>query len=368
MPTRTYDEDQFDWAISPGEILQQELEARELPQSQLAARAGLSAKHVNLVIKGNAPISAEVAVSLEEILGVSAESWLRAEAAFQAAEARKERKLKLAGYKDWVQQFPIAELVARGVVERADDISTVAEKLLRFFGVVSPAAFEKACVEPQASFKRSQLLTISAPHTALWIRLAEIAAEEKAQSVKPYDAEKLRELVPQIVALTREDFADGFKEAQSLLLKAGVVLVFVPEVDQTRISGLSKWADKNPLIAMTGRYKYFDSFWFSLVHEIGHVLLHPKRATFLELENKANDNLDQLETAANDFAALAFIPKSKRKALADAASLAALNAFAEDVGIGAFMAAGQRAHLLNEWGGINGKMRVRGDINDLLAS
>ena len=365
MPKYSPEEAQFDWALAPGHLLQQELEQRELSQAQLAARTGLSAKHVNLVIKGNAPISADVAVSLEEILGGSAEFWLRAEAAYQAVQARRDRKLKLSEYVDWAKQFPLAELVKHRVVKRTDSMEKVTEKLLRFFQVVSPAAFDKARLEPQASFKRSQLLTISRPNTAVWIRLAEQEAERVLADTRPYDAEKLRAAVPSIVSLTRRDLAEGFRAAQQLLLNAGVVLVFVPHIDQTRISGYSGRFEKHPLIALTGRYKYLDSFWFSLLHEIGHVLLHPKRTTFLELD-VATDNLDQLETAANDFASVAVIPKNRCQELVDAATVEAVTMLADELNVAPFMLAGQRAHLTKEWNGINAKLRAREDIDKVL--
>lgn len=64
----------FDFAPRPGRILQRELDERSISQAQLAARTGLSTKHINLVIKGTAPLSPDVAVMLEQVLGTSARS------------------------------------------------------------------------------------------------------------------------------------------------------------------------------------------------------------------------------------------------------------------------------------------------------
>lgn len=60
----------LDWADPPGRMLQRELDAQGLTQSQLATRTGLSTKHVNLVVKGTALLSPDVAISLEQVLGV----------------------------------------------------------------------------------------------------------------------------------------------------------------------------------------------------------------------------------------------------------------------------------------------------------
>lgn len=47
-------------------MLQEILDKDEIPQALVAARTGLSAKHVNLLVKGRVPLSVEVAVLIEE--------------------------------------------------------------------------------------------------------------------------------------------------------------------------------------------------------------------------------------------------------------------------------------------------------------
>jgi plasmid maintenance system antidote protein VapI len=49
-----------------GQALQDILNENEIPQALVASRTGLSAKHINLVVKGRAPLSVEVAVLIEE--------------------------------------------------------------------------------------------------------------------------------------------------------------------------------------------------------------------------------------------------------------------------------------------------------------
>lgn len=69
-----------DWSVHPGEILLDELEERGMSQSELATRLGVSAKHVNRIIKGRAGFSASFAVKLETVLGISAKFWLNVQA------------------------------------------------------------------------------------------------------------------------------------------------------------------------------------------------------------------------------------------------------------------------------------------------
>lgn len=77
-----------DWAVHPGEILQEEIDERGMTQVELAGALGFSAKHVNMLIKGNADIEAPCAVRLERVLGISAELWLGLQQAYDLHHAR----------------------------------------------------------------------------------------------------------------------------------------------------------------------------------------------------------------------------------------------------------------------------------------
>jgi HTH-type transcriptional regulator/antitoxin HigA len=70
-------------------------------------------------------------------------------------------------------------------------------------------------------------------------------------------------------------------------------------------------ADGTPVIALTLRYDRLDSFWFTLLHEIGHVILHFNHG----LDVGFIDNLDEIgdsseEREADIFALSATIPDS----------------------------------------------------------
>lgn len=362
MTSYRAEEPTLDWAPHPGRILQRELDARGISQAELAARAGLSTKHVNLVIKGSASLSSDVAVTLEQVLGTPAEFWLSLEAAYQAHETRAQRRASLVSYTEWASRFPHDLLVSRRVISARDGATEIVAKLLSLFAVASPSAFEKTWLEPQASYKRSQLHRIDPYLTALWLRLAEVEAESLLKDAGAYDAEALSEVVPQLPPLTIREIADGFREAQRLLLSAGVALVFVPEISSTRICGVSRWVGGHPIIAVTSRYKTFDSFWFTLLHETAHILKHPRRGTYIDFTGKAQDNTDSRESDANSFAEETLIPPAMRDRVIAATTAEEVIDIADDLGVSAGVVAGQRAFLTNEWGGAIARLRSRGDL------
>ena len=76
-----------DEALPPGYLLRDELNARSISQAELAVRTGLSTKHINQVIKGIVPLSAEVALVLERVLGVPSHIWNGMETAWQSHTA-----------------------------------------------------------------------------------------------------------------------------------------------------------------------------------------------------------------------------------------------------------------------------------------
>jgi HTH-type transcriptional regulator/antitoxin HigA len=79
MPTtgekKLYPLGDTDYAVPPGETLRELLEEQGLSQRDLARRAGLSPKHVNKLLQGLVPLSADVAVRLERVTGTPARLW-----------------------------------------------------------------------------------------------------------------------------------------------------------------------------------------------------------------------------------------------------------------------------------------------------
>ena len=79
-----------DEAIPPGDHLSDELHARKITQKELASRMGRPVKVVSEIIHGKKAITAETALQLAGALeGIHAITWLRLEASYRLALARK---------------------------------------------------------------------------------------------------------------------------------------------------------------------------------------------------------------------------------------------------------------------------------------
>lgn len=66
---------QPDYAVSPGEILQEFLEEQSMTQVELARRLGVTTKHLNQLIAGLVSLSNELAIALERVTGIPARFW-----------------------------------------------------------------------------------------------------------------------------------------------------------------------------------------------------------------------------------------------------------------------------------------------------
>jgi HTH-type transcriptional regulator/antitoxin HigA len=82
------------YATHPGEIILDELEANGISQVDFAKEIGLKKSQLNKIIKGKRNINADLAIMLENVLGIDAEYWLNAQNQYDLDQARiKEKKL-----------------------------------------------------------------------------------------------------------------------------------------------------------------------------------------------------------------------------------------------------------------------------------
>lgn len=74
----------------PGELIFEELEARNMTQAALANQIGVAPSLLNEVIKGKRSVNTELALLLEAALGISAELWLNLQADYNMQIAKSD--------------------------------------------------------------------------------------------------------------------------------------------------------------------------------------------------------------------------------------------------------------------------------------
>ena len=293
-----------DYLTPPGLSLRSWLRAVKMTQRELAERLELDEATISQIVHGRAPITAKVANALELVTSTKASLWLRMEASYQEQLEKLRSKEALASEWEWLGGFPLAELRKRGWVSRVKDKTEHILDLFRFFGVSGTDAWNALWQEERAlAFRRSGAFQSKPKLTATWIRLVQMAADERrvGSFSKSIFKSKLTE-IRQLSASHPKGFDEDMKR---LCAEAGVVLAFVPEFKGAGINGVSMWYAGKPVIALTLRWKWADIFWFSFFHEAGHVLKHGKGEVFIELKKRAES---QQETEADKFATDFLIP------------------------------------------------------------
>ena len=318
-----------DYAVPPGETLQETLEALGMTQAQLAVRTGLTPKTINQIVKGGHALSLETAIKLERATGVPAHVWNALEMSYRERLARVADRQSLEADLDWLEGIPTGELIKRGVIQPAKNKVELLDSVLAFFGVSGSAEWENLWIERlAASFRKSSHVPMEPGPTATWLRLGELRAMKI--ECQPYDMDRFVEALRRLRAQTVEPpevFQDNLTD---WCAAAGVAVALIPELRGCPAYGVTRWlAPTKGMIQLSLRYKSDDQFWFSFFHEAWHVLHGAKR----DMAVHYGADEDEEDERANRFAADVLIPAEHAGVLPLLRSKAAVAQFATRIGI-----------------------------------
>lgn len=299
-----------DYAVHPGEILEEILEAQCLSKSEFAERTGLTPKTISWIIAGRNPVTSENAISFERVLGIEAKTWCNLDSEYRLFQARKKSQESLAKAVDWAKNFPIPQLIKRGAIAETKDIKERAASLLHFFRVKDPNAWMDIYGNMSVAFYKSATFKSNYKSVVTWLRLAEIQAE--SIETECYDVEKFKTALSEIRSLTDKEPNHFEPRMKELCAQSGVALVFVSELSGTSLSGATRWlTSEKAMITLSLRHKSNDHFWFSFYHEAGHIIKHGKKDVYIDENDGAATKQEQ---EAHKFAATTLIPENEYQA------------------------------------------------------
>jgi HTH-type transcriptional regulator / antitoxin HigA len=298
-----------DYAVAPGVVLAEMLEALEMSHAEFARRCGRSPKLVSEIIAGKAPVEPETALQFERVLGMAASVWLNLEANYQLHLARQQDEEAFRQGIAWAGQFPVQDLVRLGELNEPSGQVDAVRKLLAFFGVGSISAWEDRYAQFFVRFRHSPSFKSSRPALIAWLRVGEIWAEE--QECAEYNRTAFLHALRDIQALTRSEPGQLVPRIRELCNGAGVAFVLVPALSKTSVSGAARWlSPRKALIQQSDRHKTNDHFWFTFFHEAAHIVLHSKRDVFVDETNGPPGDEAEAEEEANHWAGDRLVPRS----------------------------------------------------------
>lgn len=297
MMTNMYNSD---LAIHPGEFLEETLDDIGMTQAELSNRLGRPIQAINEIIKGKKSITSTTALELEDVLGVPSHIWIGLESEYQIVIAKQEELIQMEEETKLIPNFPYADLVTSGFVKATKKAVEKVDELKRFFNVAKLAQIPQVRAY-QPAFRVSSHDNVSHEAIATWIQAARIKAKDI--ETKAFDKKRLKEKLIEIKSLINfEDINQAIEKIQEILNSCGIALILLPHFKKTKVHGATFWLDnEKAVITMTLRGSFSDVFWFSFFHEVGHILLHPKREVFLE-DGCSDPKLQKQEDEADKFA------------------------------------------------------------------
>jgi HTH-type transcriptional regulator / antitoxin HigA len=352
-----------DLPIPPGEYLAEVLEDKGLSQRELADRMGRPAQAICEIIKGEKAITPETALQLERTLGVPAYLWTSLEADFRIIKARQAEGAALEKEIPLLREVPYSDLTAKGYIKKVSDKCHQVRECQAFYGVASLTNIDRVNAYG-AAFRHSRARRASFLALAAWIRCAEVEAAKR--ETPPFQKAMLKARLEEIRRLTLVPPEDSIERLGASLFESGVNFILLPHLAKTSAHGAILWPDpKHPVLVLSTRGKWADLFWFSLFHELGHILLHGNK----EIIDEESGEADEKELAADRFASDRLIPAVPYERFLARAKFdaAAISFFAAEIGIHPGILIGRLQHdrklpfktLLNE-------MRPRLDWEKLL--
>ena len=319
-------------ATPPGWTLREQLEMRKMTQKEFALRMDMSEKHISKLINGEVRLTPEVAYRIESILGVPAYFWNNLEAYYRERLIKAQEENEMDADIEISKQIPYSEIAKLGWIKLTSKATEKVINLRRFFEVARLSVI-KNLERPVIAYRKLGENDKSFYVLATWIQKARLTARK--MKVSAVNLQKLSESVSSIRQLTTEAPEVFCKRLIEILSECGIALVFLPHLKGSFLHGASFIDCEKIIIALTVRGNYADKFWFSLFHEIGHILKgHISKRE--ELSSKDEENAD-------DFAKNILIPPKEYKNFISAGNFThdAVKEFAEKIKIDAGILVGR---------------------------
>ena len=289
-------------AFHPGYYIKELIDESGLTQEDFAKRLDTTAKNLSILIRGEQNLSTDIALKLSKMLGTSINYWLNLQNAYDAllAEYNSQEELELErrvfsflDYKYFRDNCGLPDL-PRKIDEQ---IKCVRENL----GVSSLTVLTKR--DMAVSF-RSASENLQESSTVKANAMVQIAIKKVLEDDAPkYDRKAFEDAVKYALTLTtnHSEFYPLIKEA---FKRAGVSFIVMPNMAGSRINGATKKVGGNIMLMVNNRNAYADTFWFTLFHEIGHILNGDFGISFEQEKGEK-------EEAADKFAKNSLIPLLK---------------------------------------------------------
>lgn len=284
-------------AIPPGETIKEQLSFRGMSQKEFAVRMGLTEKHVTNLLKGRVKLTSNVAMRLESVLGAPAVFWENLEALYREALLKVEEENQMEADIEIAKKLPCSDMVKYGWIPSSKNSFDKVNHLRRFFEVstlclINDSAINRIACRRFSSGDKSDYALLA------WAQKAKLEARNRA--TREINVSGLKKAIPVIRSMSLLSPSVFCPNLIEVFSDNGVALIFLPHIKSSALHGASFYDGKKIVVGLTVRGRYADIFWFSLFHEIAHIIYGHI--------GQANGTSDNDEKEANLFAGETLIP------------------------------------------------------------
>ena len=257
-------------AFHPGYYIKEIVEESGLTQEDFAKRLDTTPKNLSLLIRGEQNLSIDIAMKLSRMTGTSVSYWLNLQNAYDALIAEFKSKEELAqeriifsylDYKYFREYFNLPDL------PRKKDEQIV--QVRNFLNVSTLTVFKKP--DMTVSF-RSATGEMSEANIIKANIMVQIATNITLETEAPkFNKSLFEEAVRYALTLTK-DHSTFYPLIKEAFCKVGVIFVILPNISGSKINGATKKVGNNIMLLVNDRRLNSDTFWFTLFHEIGHIM------------------------------------------------------------------------------------------------
>lgn len=277
----------------------------------LAIVLDMSEGAVNKLASDKQKFTAEIAISLEEVLGESADLFVELQKSLDLSVARI-KAIPNPGQATRAHLFselPISEMIKRGWLhaDNIKDVKNIEIGLCSFFEANQINEIE---ILPHAAKKTKVALGTTSVQLAWLYRVKQISAEIIAPK---YSTRSVTAAIEKLKPLRIS--AEATRKVPRILAEAGIRFVIVESLPSAKIDGVCMWLDEfSPVVGMSLRFDRIDNFWFVLRHELEHILCeHGKNKINIdtelsELRANSEENINEEEREANSAASEFMVP------------------------------------------------------------
>ena len=350
----------------PGKKLESLLKANSMTRKELAARTSVSEKHISTLISGERNITASFARKLGYVFdGYDAKYWMHLQNDYDSAELEKKERNNITDeefavlkHLDDVIRYLVNTDNSEDGIKPSDSPADKVMKLRSLLKISDLTLMPK--VSYNAAYRAQLTSNIMVDPYVLfaWQSICEAETRDiKANTA--LDVSMLKDRLKDIKALMFDRLADGLTKLQKIMSECGIRFNVVRNFRGAPVQGFIKnitdeKSGQQLILCLTLRGARADTFWFTLFHEIAHVINGDYKAKFVDFDSENGEAETKADTFARDF----LIPPQEYMSFIrehSSVNWDDIEEFAQKIGVAPFIVLGRlQKDQIVDWSQFNG--------------